>query len=382
LYRNPFTDAEIVRRLEALSAELGRLDLDAGVLAAPESVFYFTGLDHWGYFAPHLLIVPVAGTPVLVTRAMEQVSVTNMVRAAEFRGHSDSETAADMAARVLKDMSLSAKRIGIECWAAGMSHGLALSLKGQVDAGWTDISGLVDRMRRVKSPEEQALMRAAARVTDAATGAAIDAIGAGVPEREVAAVCLAAMTRAGGDPPAFGPFIRPAHRLGEEHTTWGDGVYEAGQPVFLELAGCVGRYHAPNGRLVHVGPASDQDLAIAEVAGEAFAAVLGALKPGARARDVYAAWQAVVDAAGLARYRRHHCGYLVGLACPPSWTGGNTVTGLRHDSDLEIETGMSFHILSWLMGSGRGDFFLSNCVLLGADGPEVLTTTPAGPTFK
>jgi Xaa-Pro dipeptidase len=382
VYRNPFTDAEIARRLEALRAEFGRLDLDAGVLAAPESVFYFTGLDHWGYFAPHLLIVPVLGTPVLVTRAMEQVSVANMVRAAEFRGHSDSETAADMAARVLKDMSPSAKRIGIECWAAGMSHGLALSLKGQVDAGWTDISGLVDRMRRVKSPEEQALMRAAARVTDAATGAAIDAIGAGVPEREVAAVCLAAMTRAGGDPPAFGPFIRPAHRLGEEHTTWGDGVYEAGQPVFLELAGCVGRYHAPNGRLVHVGPASDQDLAIAEVAGEAFAAVLGALKPGARARDVYAAWQAVVDAAGLARYRRHHCGYLVGLACPPSWTGGNTVTGLRHDSDLEIETGMSFHILSWLMGSGRGDFFLSNCVLLGADGPEVLTTTPAGPTFK
>jgi Xaa-Pro dipeptidase len=382
LYRNPFTDAEIARRLEALRAELGRLDLDAGVLAAPESVLYLTGLDHWGYFAPHLLIVPAAGAAVLVTRAMEQVSVANMVRSAEFRGHSDSETAADMAARVLKDMNLSAKRIGIECWTAGMSHGLASSLKGQVDAGWTDISGLVDRMRRVKSAEEQALMRAAARVTDAATGAAIDAIGAGVPEREVAAVCLAAMTRAGGDPPAFGPFIRPAHRLGEEHTTWGDGVHEAGRPVFLELAGCVGRYHAPNGRLVHVGPASDQDLAIAEVAGDAFAAVLGALKPGARARDVYAAWQGEVDAAGLAHYRRHHCGYLVGLACPPSWTGGNTVTGLRHDSDLEIETGMTFHILSWLMGSGRGDFFLSNCVLLGADGPEVLTTTPAGPTFK
>jgi Xaa-Pro dipeptidase len=90
----------------------------------------------------------------------------------------------------------------------------------------------------------------------------------------------------------------------------------------------------------------------------------------------------VVDAAGLSHYRRHHCGYLVGVACPPSWTGGNSVTGLRHDSDLEIETGMTFHILSWLMGSGRGDFFLSNCVLLGDDGPEVLTTTPLGPTIR
>jgi Xaa-Pro dipeptidase len=34
------------------------------------------------------------------------------------------------------------------------------------------------------------------------------------------------------------------------------------------------------------------------------------------------------------------------------------------------------------MGSGRGDFFLSNCVLLGDDGPEVLTTTPLGPTIR
>ena len=56
-----------------------------------------------------------------------------------------------------------------------------------------------------------------------------------------------------------------------------------------------------------------------------------------------------------------------------SWTGGNTVTGLRHDSDLAIEAGMSFHVLSWLMGTGRGDAFVSDTVLVGADRPELLT---------
>ena len=39
---------------------------------------------------------------------------------------------------------------------------------------------------------------------------------------------------------------------------------------------------------------------------------------------------------------------------------------------------MAFHVLSWLMGTGRGDFFMSNTVLLGAGGPEILTRTPAG----
>jgi Xaa-Pro dipeptidase len=313
---------------------------------------------------------------------MERVSVEKQVRNAAFRGHSDSETAADMAARVLKERGLAGKRIGLESWTAGLSHGLAQSLQQQCAAQWQDISGAIDDLRLVKSAEEQALMRRAAKVTDAAAGAAIDAIADGAAETEIAAACLAAMTRAGGSPPAFGPFIRPGSRLGEEHTTGGDGRYKKGEPVFLELSGCISRYHAPLGRLVHIGGISDADAKMAETTAQAFQAVLGALKPGAEARDVYAAWQSVVDAAGLAHYRRHHCGYCVGIGLSPSWTGGNKVVGLRHDSDLPVREGMSFHILSWLMGTGAGDYFISNAVLLGSDGPEVLTKTPMGPIVK
>lgn len=382
MYDNPFSDGEIENRLKAFRNRLAERRLDAAIVASPENVFYLTGLDHWGYFAPHLLIVPLEGRPVLVTRAMERVSVEKQVRAADFRGHPDSETAADMAARVLQDLRLANRAVGLECWTSGMSHGLAQSLLAQVDAKWTDISGLVDEMRLVKSAEEQALMRRAAAVTDAAAAAAIGAIADGATEREVAAACQAAMTLAGGDPVGFGPFIRPGRRLGEEHATWGNGAYRHGEPIFLELSGCVGRYHAPLGRIVHVGAAPEGDIAMAEVTKRAFDAVIAALKPGIRARDVYAAWQAVVDDAGLAHYRRHHCGYCVGIGQPPSWTGGNSVTGLRHDSDLPIKSGMSFHILSWLMGTGRGDYFISNAVLLGDKGAEVLTKTPLGPIIR
>jgi Xaa-Pro dipeptidase len=382
MHDNPFSDAEIARRLAAFRAELNTRKLDGAVVAAPENVFYLTGLDHWGYFAPHLLIVPLQGTPVLVTRAMERVSVEKQVRVAEFRGHSDSETAGDMAARVLRDMKLVGRRVGLEYWTSGLSHGLALSLQAQAEADWHDISNLVDELRLVKSAEEQALMRKAAAVTDAAADAAIEAIGDKASEREVVAACVAAMTRAGGSPPAFGPFIRPGSRLGEEHTTWGDGSYKAGEPVFLELSGCVSRYHAPLGRLVHIGSIPEADARMAETTKRAFDAVLGALRPGAKSRQVYAAWQQVVDDEGLKHYGRHHCGYCVGIGLSPSWTGGNKVVGLRHDSEMEIRAGMSFHVLSWLMGTGRGDYFISNAVLLGAQGPEVLTRTSTSPIVR
>lgn len=379
---NPFSTEEIARRLDIVRHEIAVCGLDAAVFASPENVFYLTGLDHWGYFAPHLLIVPVEGRPVLVTRAMERVTIENHVRSAEFRGHSDSETAADLAARILAERGLSSRRLGLEFWTAGLSHGLTRRLEALVEAEWTDVSNLVDRLRLVKSAEEQALMRKAAAITDIAAQAAIDAVHDGAAERDVAAECLAAMTRAGGHVPGFGPFIRPFSRLGEEHTTWGSARYRKGEPVFIELSGCVSRYHAPLGRLVRLGGISDADARMAEIAAEAFRAVVDALRPGARARDVYAAWQNVADERGHSHYRRHHCGYCVGIGQPPSWTGGNSVTGLRHDSDLAIRTGMSFHILSWLMGTGRGDDFISNTVLLTDDGPEVLTRTPMGPILR
>ena len=379
---NPFSRGEISARLENVRAVLAERRLAAAVFASPENVFYLTGLDHWGYFAPHLLIVPLDQTPILVTRAMERVTIENQVEAARFVGHSDGETAADLAARLLEEAGLAGRPVGLECWTSGLSLGLGTSLRAQLDARWSDVSGLVDAMRQVKSAEEQALMRRAALASEAAAEAAIAAIAHGAREREVAAECAAAMVRAGGHPPGFGPFIRPAARLGEEHTTWGDGAYREGEPVFVELSGCVSRYHAPLGRLVHIGSIRDEDAAMAEIAEKAFRAAVAALAPGVRAREVYAAWQDVVDQAGMTRYRRHHCGYLVGIGVPPSWTGGNSVMGLRHDGDLVIRTGMSFHILSWLMGTGRGEHFVSNTVLLGDAGAEVLTPSPAGPIVR
>ena len=50
--------------------------------------------------------------------------------------------------------------------------------------------------------------------------------------------------------------------------------------------------------------------------------------------------------------------------------------GLKQGSRLVIREAMSFHVLSWLMGTGRGDYFLSNTVVLTDAGCEVLTTTP------
>jgi len=115
-----FSRAEFDLRLEAMRNRMREHGLSVCVLSSPENIFYLTGLDHWGYFTPHMLIVPEVGELVLVTRAMERVTVAGHVLNARFEGHSDSETAADVAARVLADLAPSARRIGLEMWTAGL----------------------------------------------------------------------------------------------------------------------------------------------------------------------------------------------------------------------------------------------------------------------
>ncbi|HEY9538679.1 MAG TPA: aminopeptidase P family N-terminal domain-containing protein, partial [Kiloniellaceae bacterium] len=115
-------------RLAAVRAFMLERRLDAVLLSAPENIFYLTGLDHWGYFAPHMLIVPLQGEVVLVTRAMERVTIANQVRNARFEGHGDHETAAEAAARVLLALGPGLREIGTEQWSSGLPDGLAKAL--------------------------------------------------------------------------------------------------------------------------------------------------------------------------------------------------------------------------------------------------------------
>ena len=73
MFQNPFSDEELSARLERVRSEMASKGIDAALISTPENIFYLTGLDHWGYFAPHVLIVPPDDSMVLITRAMERV---------------------------------------------------------------------------------------------------------------------------------------------------------------------------------------------------------------------------------------------------------------------------------------------------------------------
>ena len=372
-----FPADELAARLDRVRHSMAAANLDGLVVSVPENIYYLTGIDHWGFFACHILVVPCDGQLALVARAMERVTVENQVANADFYGHGDDEELSDYVAQALNTLGLATARLGLEKRSLFLTpRHFERILQATPDAQWCDASGLVDDIRLVKSPLEQAYTRKAAEAADAGIQAAIAAVRDGASDYEVAAECHRAMILAGSEYPGFGPFIRPTRRLGEEHTTWRGDIFRDGDAVFLEIGASYRKYQAPMGRLVYVGHAPELAYEAAELSIAGMQAIVQAIKPNATAGEVYAAWERVARDAGLGSYHRHHCGYLVGVGFPPSWTGGSMVTSLAPKSSRRLQAGMVFHAHSWFTDTGRGDdfsYFISNTVMLTEDGCEVLT---------
>jgi Xaa-Pro dipeptidase len=368
-------------RLAAVREAMERQSVTALLLASPEDVYYLTGLNHLGYFAVTLLVLPIEGPPLLVARAMEAPTVEVQAPQCVYVPYEDGADPAGAAVEAVRRAGSAAGPVGVDRSTMYLPLAVWELIREELpDVRWSDASELVAEQRMVKSPSEIAHVRRAAAISDRALQAGLDAAGPGITEREVAAAIYGELIRAGSEYPGVPPLVRSTPTLQLEHVTWSDRALEPGDALFLELSASVARYHAPLSRIAHVG---ESPRGLDEVAGHALTAldaVRGALRPGARAGQVYDAWQHTVDARlGHSRYRRHHCGYITGIGFPPSWTGPGTPIGLRAGHDLVLREGMVFHVFSWILGQGPSDYGVSDTALVTDDGCELLTTTAREP---
>jgi Xaa-Pro dipeptidase len=376
----PFPPEELDGRLRRLREKMSEKGLKAAVIIGPENIYYLTGVDHYGYFFQYFLLAPLEGEPVLICRRMEQVTMGIMLQGARFHGHLDHEHPSDYLIGEIKAQGLDRARVGIEkhCLFGPLENYERL-FAGLPQVQWESFSNVVDEMRRVKSPLELDYLRRAGAISSAMARAAVEACRAGAAENEIAGEICKAMCSMGGNAPGFPPFIRSTPTMGMEHGGWTTRKLENKDIMFMEMSGCYKHYHAPIGRLVFLGEMPKETDFIAKVTIDAFNAVLENLKDGHTAAEVYEKWQAVVDKAGLSHYTRHHCGYVVGVGFPPTWTGGGQVVGLRRHSDMVLKKGMTFHLLSWLVGSGRGDYLVTNAAAVGGTRGENLIDYPMEP---
>jgi Xaa-Pro dipeptidase len=318
-----FEASEYQDRTTRLKAAMGAAGLDGLLLFKPESHYWLTGYDTFGYCFFQCLVVTADGRMVLLTRSADLRQARHTSTIEDVRVWIDGEAATpavDLRA-LLAELGLEGSRLGVEWQSHGLTAANGMALTAALDGFATldDASLLVSRLRLVKSPAELVAVREAGRLGDAAFLAAMERTRPGADEGDILAAMHDAIFRAGGDYPG-NPFIIGSGR---------DALlcrYKSGRrklapedQLTLEWAGVWRHYHAASMRTVVVGRPQPRHAELFAAARVALLASEARLTPGRTVGEVYAAHAATLDGLGLGAHRLNACGYSLGAVYAPSW---------------------------------------------------------------
>ena len=371
-----FSERELAGRRDAACKAMADRGLDGLLLFKPESQYYLTGYDTFGYCFFQCLFLAADGRLALLTRApdLRQAQQTSMID--DIRVWIDGAgTPAQNLREMLRDLD-AGRRLGVE-WD---THGLTAAAGQQLETALAgayhleDASDLVSRLRLVKSPAELAYVREAARLADAAWDEAVRLARPGADEAEILAAMQGAVLAGGGDYPgnAFIVGSGQGALLCRYHT--GRRALIAEDQLTLEFAGTWRHYHACLMRTLLVGQAAPEHRAMHAACVEALAACEAALRPGKPLSDVFHAHARVLDAAGYAKHRMNACGYSLGAVYPPSWMDWPM---FHAGNDVPAAPGMVFFLHMIVMDSDAGRAMtLGHTVQVTETGVERLNRAP------
>ncbi|HUS56314.1 MAG TPA: Xaa-Pro peptidase family protein [Thermohalobaculum sp.] len=369
-----FTRDEFDNRMARTRAEMARRGLDVLLLFAPESQFWLTGYDTFGYCFFQCLIVS-DGAPVLLTRSadLRQAQLTSTIKEIRiWKDRDGADPTKDLMA-LLVDMGLAGRRIGWETGTQGLTHLHGAKLAGRLE-GLKDASDLMGVLRLVKSPAEIAYVKRAAELGDLAWDAAAARAHAGADEGAILGAMHDAIFSGGGDYPANEFIIGSGEHALLCRYQSGRRKLDAQDQLTLEWAGTYRHYHAANMKTIIIGEPRPQHLAMQAAARDALFACEAALQPGRPMADVFAAHAKVLDAAGLGAHRLNACGYSLGPRFSPSWMEAQM---FYEGAPTVMAPGMVFFLHMILMDSDSGTAMtLGRTSVVTATGAEGLSRMP------
>ncbi len=371
-----FPIVEFERRVTALRERAARRGVDAVIVAGPENITYLTGYQTTGYYYFQTVVVPLDGEPFMVTRLLEDTNVQSRTWIEHSLPYADTQDPIARLADALAEFGLANKRLGYEkhCYFFRATEQEAL-FAACPDAAFIDCSGLVEQGRVVKSDHEIGIMSRAARANEAGMRAGIDAVEVGATENDVAAAVHDAMFRAGGEYPACSPFVASGPRCAIGHATWEGRRIERDETVFLEIGGCVQRYHTAMMRNVYLGQPTAEMREAEALIQEAVQACMAAMKPGVTAGEIDALSRGVFARNSFGATQTTRSGYSIGIAYSPDWGEGH-ILSLQPDDPGVLEENMTFHLIPWIQIPGKAGIGLSETVRVTPAGAESLFTFP------
>ncbi len=356
----------VADRLRRAQAEMGHQGIDWLAVGPSADLRYLLGTE--GHLSERLslLLLPREGDPAYVVAGLEAPLLEPLRDRLEIHAWEETEDPAALVAAVVRDGPGGATpTVAVADELPGV---FLLRLQAALPgAAWREGGLLLRPLRSVKDGREIALLREAARRTDAAWEDFIARPLSGQTEMQALARLLE-LTHATGLEPGFG-HCSSGPLTASPHYAGGDRAIGPGDVVVFDWGGRLEGYHSDVTRTVVVGEPEPEFVRAYEATLAANEAALRAVAPGVACEAIDLAARAVLEDAGYGEFFIHRVGHGLGLSIheEPYLVTGNT---------LPLAAGMVFSDEPGVYLPGRWGIRIEDAVLCTDTGGERLNEAP------
>jgi Xaa-Pro aminopeptidase len=225
---------------------------------------------------------------------------------------------------------------------------------------------LIEELRVVKDHGEIEAIRGAGRVTAEVFAEVLPCIRPGVLEQDLAAEIEHRMRKKGAEGAAFETIVASGPRSAYPHARPSSKALQESELVIFDLGAIMSGYAADMTRTVFLGEPTRRVRNLYSAVLKAQVAAVRSVQSKATAGEIDSTARRILAKHGLARFFTHSTGHGVGLEIHerPRLGRGET-TSLRLGSVVTVEPGVYLE--------GFGGIRIEDTVLVGTEGPEVLT---------
>jgi Xaa-Pro aminopeptidase len=175
------------------------------------------------------------------------------------------------------------------------------------------VSGLIEKLRLVKEPEELLLIKEAAKIADRAFEQILQQIRPGMTEKEVALRLEVIMREHGATSSSFDTIVASGWRSALPHGVASDKVIEKGDLVTLDFGAYYQGYASDITRTVMMGKPTEKQKEIYQIVLEANKKAIAGVQPGKTGKEVDAIARNYIKEHGYGDYFGHSTGHGLGM---------------------------------------------------------------------
>lgn len=238
--------------------------------------------------------------------------------------------------------------------------------KSIFEADLIPVSGLVEELRLMKTNEELAIMKQAAKIADDAFEHIQDFIKPGVKEIDVSNELELFMRKQGATSSSFDIIVASGYRSALPHGVASDKTIQSGELVTLDYGALYQGYCSDITRTVAVGEISEKLRTIYDIVLEAQLRGVKGIKPGMTGKEADAITRDYIKEKGYGEYFGHSTGHGLGLEV-------HEAPGLSFRSNKKLEPGMVVTVEPGIYVPSVGGCRIEDDLVITETGNERLT---------